>query len=59
MLDISAGYSHVDGESSGYEQNLDEEFGIPAMRTPCVRKVNVANRTPRIDPGPRWSTRER
>jgi hypothetical protein len=59
MPDIFAGYSHVDGESSGSEQSLDEEFGIPAIRTPGVRKVNTTNRTPRIDPGPRRSTRER
>jgi len=59
MPDISAGYSHVDGEFSGSEQSLDEEFGIPAIRTPGVKRVNVANRTPRTDPGPRRSTRER
>jgi hypothetical protein len=59
MLDIFAGYSHVDGESSGSEQSLDEEFGIPAIRTPGVRRANVANRTPRTDPSPRKSTRER
>jgi hypothetical protein len=59
MPDIFAGYSHVDGESSGSEQSLDEEFGIPVIRTPGVRRANVANRTPWIDPGPRRSTRER
>jgi hypothetical protein len=59
MLDISAGYSHVDGESSGSEQSLDEEFGIPTIRTPGVKRANVANRTPRTYPGPRRSTRER
>jgi hypothetical protein len=59
MSDIFAGYSHVDGESSGSEQSFDEEFGILAIRTPGVRRANVANRTPRIDPGPRRSTRER
>jgi hypothetical protein len=47
MLNISAGYSHVDGESSGSEQNLDEEFGILAIRTPGVKRANVTNRTPR------------
>jgi hypothetical protein len=31
MLDISIGYSHVDGEFSGFEHNLDEEFGIPTI----------------------------
>jgi hypothetical protein len=59
MPDISTRYSHVDGESSGSEQSLDEEFGIPAIKTPGVRKANVANRIPRTDPGPRRSTRER
>ncbi|CAK9223277.1 unnamed protein product, partial [Sphagnum troendelagicum] len=34
MPDISVGYSHVDGESSGSEQSLDEEFGIPTIKTP-------------------------
>ncbi len=28
MLDIFARYSHVNGKSSGFEQSLDEEFGI-------------------------------
>jgi hypothetical protein len=59
MPDIFAGYSHVDGEFSGSEQNLDEEFGIPAIRTPGVRRVNATNRIPRTDPGPRRSTKER
>jgi hypothetical protein len=59
MPDISAGYSHVDGESSGSEQSLDEELGIPAIRTPGVRRANATNRTPQTDPGPRRSTRER
>jgi hypothetical protein len=59
MLDISAGYSHVDGESSGSEQSLDEEFGIPTIKTPSVKKANVTNRTPQIDPGPRRSTKEK
>jgi hypothetical protein len=59
MPDISARYSHLDGESSGSEQNLDEELGIPAIRTPGVRRANTTNRTPQTDPGPRRSTRER
>jgi hypothetical protein len=59
MPNISARYSHVDGESNGSEQNLDEEFGIPAIKTLGVRRANVANRTPRTDPGPRRSTMER
>jgi hypothetical protein len=59
MPDIFAGYSHVDGKSSGSEQSLDEKSGIPAIRTPGVKRANVANRTPWTDPGPRRSTRER
>jgi hypothetical protein len=59
MLDISAGYSHVDGESSGSEQSLDEEFGIPAIRTLGVRRANATNRTPWTDPSPCRSTKER
>jgi hypothetical protein len=31
MPDISARYSHVDGESNGSKQSLDEEFGIPTI----------------------------
>jgi hypothetical protein len=38
---------------------LDEEFGIPAIKTPGVRRANAANKTPRTDPGPRRSTEER
>ncbi len=59
MPDISAGYSHVNGESSGFEQSLDKELGIPAIRTLGVRRANTANRTPQTDPGPRRFTRER
>jgi hypothetical protein len=59
MPDISARYSHVDGKSNGSEQSLDEEFGILAIKTPGVRRANATNRTPRTDPGPRKSTREK
>jgi hypothetical protein len=58
MLDISTGYSHVDGELGGSEQSLDEELGIPAIRTPGVRRANATNRTPQTDLGPRKSTRK-
>ena len=40
MPDVSSGYSHVDADSDGSEQSLDEEFGIPAVKTPGVRKAN-------------------
>ncbi len=59
MPDISTRYSHVDGKSSGFEQSLDEEFGIPTIKTHGVRKANATNRTPQTDPGLHRSTRER
>ena len=31
-----------DGNSSGSDISLDEEFGIPTMRTPCVKKAMEA-----------------
>ena len=34
MMSVSSGSSHVDVDSDGSEQSLDEEFGIPAVRTP-------------------------
>ena len=39
VSDVSAGHSVVDGDSSGSEMSLDDELGIPAMRTPGVRKA--------------------
>ena len=53
MPDVSSGYSHVDADSDGSEQSLDEEFGIPAVRTPGVKKANEAAKPPRNDLGPR------
>ena len=42
-LDIFAGHSIMDGgDSSGSEMSLDEEFGIPAMKTPGVKKAMEA-----------------
>ena len=36
MPDVSSGYSHVDADSDGSEQSLDEEFGIPTVKnTKC------------------------
>ena len=37
--DISAGHSIVEGESSGSDISLDEELGIPSMKTPGVKKA--------------------
>ncbi len=59
MPNISTRYSHVDGKSNGSEQSLDEEFGIPAIRTPGVKRANASNRTPWTNPGPCKSTKER
>ena len=42
-FDIFAGHSTMDGgDSSGSEMSLDEEFGIPAMKTPGVKKAMEA-----------------
>ena len=39
MADLSSGSSHANMDSNGSDQSLDEEFGIPAVRTPGVRKA--------------------
>ena len=39
LPNLSAGYDYADGDSSGSEQSLDEEFGIPSVRTPGVKKA--------------------
>ena len=56
---MSSGSSHVDVDSDGLEQSLDEEFCIPAIRTPGVRKANEAARMLGSDLGPRRSGRVR
>ena len=35
---VSAGFDDVEGNSSGSEHSLDEEFGIPSVKTPGVKK---------------------
>ena len=55
MADVSSASSHADIDSDGSEQSLDEEFGIPAVRTPGVRKAQEDARGQRSDPGPRRS----
>ena len=52
LPNLSAGHDDVDGHSSGSEQSLDEEFGIPSVKTPGVRRMHARNRTPGSDPGP-------
>ena len=39
LPNLSAGYDDVDGHSSGSEHSLDEEFGIPSLKTPGVKKA--------------------
>ena len=38
MPNVSLGHSVNDGDSSGSNVSLDEELGIPIMRTPGVKK---------------------
>ena len=39
MPNLSAGRDDVEGHSSGSEHSLDEEFGIPSVKTPGVKKA--------------------
>ena len=39
MPNLSAGYEDVDANSSGSKHILDEEFGIPSVKTPGVKKA--------------------
>ena len=59
MPHLSASHHDGDGDSSGFEQSLDDEFGIPAVKTLGVRKSQATGRVPRSDPGPRRSRRHR
>jgi len=59
MPDVSSGYLHVDADSDGSKKSLDEEFGIPAVRTLGVKKANEAAKPPRSDPGPHRLNRNR
>ena len=58
MPELSAGFD-VDGESSGSEQSLDEEFGIPAIRSLGAKKAQSIGKAFGSDPRPRKSGRER
>ena len=42
MYDASTDQSIIGGDSSGSEMSLDEELGIPTMRTPGVKKAMEA-----------------
>ena len=39
MSNLSAGLYDAEGHSSGSEHSLDEEFGIPSVKTPGVKKA--------------------
>ena len=39
MPNLSVGYDDVDGHSSGFDHSLDEEFGIPTVKMPSVKKA--------------------
>ena len=48
----------LDGDSSGSE-SLDDELGIPSVRTPGVQRARVNAKTPLSDPVVRRSSRVR
>ena len=50
MPSLSA--SHDDGDSSGSEQSLDDEFGIPFVKAPGSRRTQAKHRSLGSDPGP-------
>ena len=39
LPNLSAGYDDIEGHSSGSDHSLDEEFGIPSVKTPGVKKA--------------------
>ena len=39
LPNLSAGFDDVEGHSSGSEHSLDEEFGIPSVKTPGVKNA--------------------
>ena len=39
MPNLSTGYEDVDANSSGSKHSLDDEFGIPSVKTPGVKKA--------------------
>ena len=58
MPELSAGFD-FDGESSGSEQSLDEEFNIPIVRTLGTKKAQLTGKAPESDPEPRRFGRNR
>ena len=57
MPNLSAG--HDDGDSSGLEQSLDDEFGIPSVKTPGARRTQAEYRSLGSDPHPQRLGRTR
>ena len=49
MQNLSAGHDDVDGHSSSFD-SLDEEFGIPSLKTLGVRRTQIGYRTLGSDP---------
>ncbi|MCO5570558.1 hypothetical protein L7F22_024282 [Adiantum nelumboides] len=47
MPNVTVRHDDVDGHSSESEHSLDEELGIPSVRTPGVRRLRAENRAPR------------
>ncbi|MCO5578478.1 hypothetical protein L7F22_032320 [Adiantum nelumboides] len=59
MPNVTAGHDDVDGHSSGSEHSLDEELGIPSLRTPTVRRLHAQNGVPGSNAESRSSERNR
>ncbi|MCO5567348.1 hypothetical protein L7F22_021038 [Adiantum nelumboides] len=59
MPNVTAKHDDVDGHSSGSEHSLNEELGIPFVRTPGVRKLHAKNKAPGSNAKPRRSRRNR
>ncbi|MCO5605769.1 hypothetical protein L7F22_059953 [Adiantum nelumboides] len=59
MPNVTAGHDDVDGLSSGSEHSLDEELGIPFVRTPGVRRLHAENRALGSNAEPRRSEKNR
>ena len=59
MVDLNAGHSYVDGESSGSEQSIDDELGIPSVVTPRVRRTRDVLKAHGSDPILHRSTKAR
>ncbi|MCO5560031.1 hypothetical protein L7F22_013637 [Adiantum nelumboides] len=59
MPNVSAEHDDVNGHSSGSEHGIDEELGIPSIRTPGVRRLHAENRAPNSNAKPRRSGRNK